>query len=102
MDFCQEKPKQLFPISLSLPYPDSAVKETLRVRKAGSISVYLHPDLASRLDKHFDDPVFSRFRETVEELEMPVAFHVVVREQPAFHEWIRRLDSRPGPLGLYS
>ena len=28
--------------------------------------------------------------ETVQDLEMPVGFHVVVRDEPSFHEWIRQ------------
>lgn len=102
VDFCQENPKRLYPIAhISLLDPNGAVEETLRARKAGCIGVYLSPDLAARQDKRFDDPAFSHFWETVQEIEMPVSFHVVVREQPTLHEWTRRLDGGPGPLGLF-
>jgi predicted TIM-barrel fold metal-dependent hydrolase len=81
--------------------PDGAVEETIRARKEGCVGVYLSPDLPARQEKRFDDPVFARFWETVQDLEMPVAFHVIVRGQQTFHEWTRRLDGKPGPLGLF-
>jgi predicted TIM-barrel fold metal-dependent hydrolase len=102
VEFCQHNPKRLYPIAhISLLDPEGAVEETLRARKEGCIGVYLSPDLAARRDKRLDDPSFSRFWETVQDLEMPVAFHVVVREEQTFHEWTRRLDGRAGPLGLF-
>jgi predicted TIM-barrel fold metal-dependent hydrolase len=81
--------------------PDGAVEETIRARKEGCIGVYLSPDLPARNGKRFDDPAFVRFWETVQELEMPVAFHVIVREYQTFNEWTRQLDGKPGPLGLF-
>jgi predicted TIM-barrel fold metal-dependent hydrolase len=52
--------------------------------------VYLSPDMAAHGGKHFDDPAFARFWETVQELQMPVGFHVVVRDQPGFQGWLHR------------
>ncbi len=102
VDFCHENPKRLYPIAhISLLDPEGAVEETIRARKAGCVGVYLSPDLPARNGKRFDDPAFERFWETVQDLEMPVAFHVIVREQQTFNEWTRRLDGRPGPLGLF-
>lgn len=102
VDFCQENPTRLYPIAhVSLLDPDGAVEEVRRASKEGCIGVYLSPDLPARGDKRFDDPAFTRFWETVQDLEMPIAFHVVVREYPTFHEWTRRLDGRQGPLGLF-
>lgn len=90
VDFCQENPTRLYPIAhVSLLDPDGAVEEVRRAAKAGCIGVYLSPDLPARRDKRFDDPAFTRFWETVQDLEMPIAFHVVVREHPTFHEWTR-------------
>lgn len=101
-DFCRENPKRLYAIAhISLLDPEGAVEETIRARKDGCVGVYLSPDLPARGEKRFDDPAFARFWETVQELEMPVAFHVVVREQQTFNEWTRRLDGKPGPLGLF-
>ena len=65
------------------------------------MGVYLSPDLPARQGKRFDHPAFVRFWETVQELAMPVAFHVVVREQQTFHEWTRRWDGSPGVIGLF-
>jgi predicted TIM-barrel fold metal-dependent hydrolase len=102
VDFCRENPKRLYAVAhISLLDPEGAVEETIRARKEGCVGVYLSPDLPARGEKRFDDPAFARFWETVQELEMPVAFHVVVREQQTFHEWTRRVDGKPGPLGLF-
>ncbi len=102
VDFCQENPKRLYPVAhISLLDPEGAVEEAIRARKAGCVGVYLSPDLPARNDKRFDDPVFERFWSAVQDLEMPVGFHVVVRELPTFYEWTRRLSGRPGPIGLF-
>jgi predicted TIM-barrel fold metal-dependent hydrolase len=102
VDFCRENPQRLYPVAhISLLDPEGAAEETLRAWKEGCIGVYLSPDLPARNGKRFDDPTFVRFWETVQELQMPVAFHVVVREQQTFNEWTRHLDGRPGPLGLF-
>lgn len=102
VDFCRENPKRLYPVAhISLLDPEGAVEETLRARKAGCIGVYLSPDLPARRGKRFDDPSFARFWETVQDLAMPVAFHVVVREQQTFHEWTRRRNGSQGPYGLF-
>jgi len=102
VDFCRENPKRLYPIAhISLLDPEGAVEETYRARKEGCVGVYLSPDLAARHGKRFDDPSFVRFWETVQELEMPIAFHVIVREQQTFHEWTRRPNGSPGFIGLF-
>ena len=84
-DFCHENPKRLYPVAhISLLDPEGAVEETIRARKDGCVGVYLSPDLPARNGKRFDDPTFVRFWETVQDLQMPVAFHVIVRELPTF------------------
>ncbi len=98
VDFCSENPKRLLPIAhISLLDPKGAVEETLRARKAGCVGVFLSPDMAARGGKHINDPSYGRFWETVQDLQMPVAFHVIVRDQPTFHEWQQRRDS----VGLF-
>jgi len=100
VDFCRENPKRLYPVAhISLLNPEGAVEETMRARKEGCIGVYLSPDMAARGGKHFDDPVFTRFWETVQDLDMPVGFHVVVRDQPAFQGWLHR-DRRDRLFGF--
>jgi predicted TIM-barrel fold metal-dependent hydrolase len=94
VDFCSENPKRLVPIAhISLLDPEGAVEETLRARKDGCRGVFLSPDMPARGDKQLNDPSFTRFWETVQDLDMPVAFHVIVRDQPTFHEWALRRDS---------
>ena len=53
---------------------------------------YLSPDMVARGWKHFDDPSFVRFWNTVQDLDMPVGFHVIVRDAPSWKEWIRTSD----------
>jgi uncharacterized protein len=94
VDFCSENPKRLIPIAhISLLDPEGAVEETIRARKDGCRGVFLSPDMPARGDKQLNDPSFTRFWETVQDLDMPVAFHVIVRDQPTFHEWALRRDS---------
>jgi len=91
VDFCSYDKKRLFPIAhISLLDPEGAVEETLRAKKEGCVGVYLSPDMVARGYKHFDHPDFVRFWETVQDLQLPVGFHVVVRDQPSFNEWIRQ------------
>jgi predicted TIM-barrel fold metal-dependent hydrolase len=91
VDFCSYDKKRLFPIAhISLIDPEGAVEETIRAKKDGCVGVYLSPDMVARSHKHFDHPDFVRFWETVQDLQMPVGFHVVVRDQPSFNEWIRK------------
>lgn len=101
-EFCRENPKRLYPIAhISLLDPEGAVEETRRARKDGCVGIYLSPDLPARNEKRFDDPAFVRFWETVQDLQMPVAFHVIVRELPTLYEWTRRFNGQPGPIGLF-
>lgn len=99
-DFSREDPKRLFPIAhISLLDPADAVEEVLRARKDGCVGVYLSPDMASRNGKHFDDPSFSTFWSTVQDLEMPVGFHVIVRDKPDFRGWFHN-DRRDRLFGF--
>src|SRR5262249_38092053 len=101
VDFCRENRKRLFPVAhISLLDPEGAVEETLRARKDGCVGVYLSPDLEARGGRHFDDPAFVRFWETVQDLGLPVAFHVVVRDQPFFREWLFRRGTPDGLFGF--
>ena len=63
------------------------------------MGVFLSPDVAARAGRHFDDPVFARFWETVQDLEMPIAFHVVVRDRQWFRPW-QRYDPSDGLFGF--
>src|SRR5215470_9689009 len=92
-------PRRLYPVAhISLLDPEGAVEETLRARKDGCVGIYLSPDLAARGGRHFDDPAFARFWETAQDLEMPVGFHVVVRDRQWFRQWQRKDPSD----GLFS
>jgi uncharacterized protein len=91
VDFCSQDKKRLFPVAhISLIDPEGAVEETIRAKKDGCVGVYLSPDMVARGWKHFDDPSFVRFWNTVQDLEMPVGFHVIVRDAPSWKEWIRQ------------
>ena len=85
VDFCATDRSRLIPIAhISLLDPEGAVTEVERAAKDGCVGVYLSPDLAARGNKPFLHPDFAKFWETVADLGMPVGFHVVVREKPAF------------------
>jgi predicted TIM-barrel fold metal-dependent hydrolase len=89
VDFCSHNPRRLVPVAhISLIDPEGAVAEVRRAREAGCVAVYLSPDLAARSNRHLMDPVFDPFWATVSELDMPVGFHVVVRDRPFFRSWM--------------
>lgn len=99
-DFAREDPARLQPIAhVSLLDPEGAVEEVRRAREDGCVGVYLSPDMAARGNKHFDDPAFARFWAAVQDLAMPVGFHVVVRDTPAFAGWFHN-DKRDRLFGF--
>jgi uncharacterized protein len=99
-EFCRTDPRRLYPVAhISLLDPEDAVEETIRARREGCVGIYLSPDLAARGGRHFDDPAFARFWETAQALEMPIAFHVVVRDRQWFRQWLRK-DPSDGLFGF--
>ncbi len=99
-DFSREDSRRLLPVAhISLLDPEGAVEEVIRAQKDGCVGVYLSPDMASRGNRHFDDPLFVPFWHAVQELQMPVAFHVIVRDKPAFAGWLHQ-DKRDRLFGF--
>jgi predicted TIM-barrel fold metal-dependent hydrolase len=97
VDFCSADRRRLVPIAhISLLDPDGAVTELERARRDGCAGVYLSPDPPSRGGLQFDDPKLARFWSTVQDLEMPVAFHVVARTGSLLAPWYGPND---GPVG---
>lgn len=98
VDFCSADRRRLVPVAhISLMDPEGAVAEVERARKDGCAGVYLSPDPPARGGMQFDDPRLARFWSTVQDLDMPVAFHVVVRtEQTLPPAWFSPSD---GPIG---
>ena len=85
VDFCSYSPERLVPVAhISLIDERGAVEEVVRARDAGCRAVYLSPDLPARAGRGLSDPAFDRFWSTVADLDMPIGFHVVVRDRPAF------------------
>ncbi len=85
VDFCAHDPVRLVPVAhISLIDEVGAVEEVARAREAGCKAVYLSPDAASRGGRGISDPAFETFWSTVEDLDMPIGFHVVVRDQTSF------------------
>lgn len=83
VDFCSHEPRRLIPIAhLNLLDVDLAIKEMRRARAAGCRGIYISPDMYARGRRRFDDPALDRFWATAQDLDMPIAFHVVVRDQP--------------------
>jgi uncharacterized protein len=94
VDFCSHDPVRLVPVAhLSLLDEDGAVEEARRARDAGCRAAYLSPDLAARGGRALDDPAFDRFWTTMEDLDLPVGFHVVVRDRTQFSSWMPKRGS---------
>jgi predicted TIM-barrel fold metal-dependent hydrolase len=88
VDFCSADRRRLVPIAhICLMDPEGAVAEVQRARKDGCAGVYLSPDPPARGGRQFDDPNLARFWGTVQDLEMPVAFHVVARTDSMLKPW---------------
>jgi len=97
VDFCSADRRRLVPIAhISLLDPEGAVTEVERARRDGCAGVYLSPDPPSRGGLQFDDPKLARFWSTVQDLDMPVAFHVVARSSTVLQSWHSPHD---GPVG---
>lgn len=89
VDFCAHDVRRLVPIAhICLMDPPGAVEEVVRARKAGCAGVYLSPDPAARAGRQLDDPDLVRFWETIQDLDMPVAFHVVARSNSTLAPWL--------------
>jgi predicted TIM-barrel fold metal-dependent hydrolase len=85
VDFCSHDPARLVPVAhISLIDEVGAVAEVARAREAGCKAVYLSPDMESRNGRVLNDPAFDPFWAAAADLDMPVGFHVVVRDQPVF------------------
>jgi predicted TIM-barrel fold metal-dependent hydrolase len=95
VDFCGHDRRRLVPIAhICLKDPAGAVAEVKRARQDGCAGVYLSPDPAARAGRQFDDRELSPFWETVQDLEMPIAFHVVARHQSVLQEYLGGGDPR--------
>jgi uncharacterized protein len=99
VDFCSYDPVRLVPVAhISLIDEVGAIDEVIRAREAGCRGVYLSPDVASRGGRGLSDPAFEPFWSTLEDLDMPMGFHVVVRDQSSF---ARPVFERPGGGSLF-
>ncbi len=97
VDFCSRDRRRLVPVAhICLKDPEGAVEEAKRARKAGCVGIYLSPDPPSRDGRQFDDPVFAPFWETVQDLDMPIAFHVVARSSGVLDPWLSDRSSGVG------
>jgi uncharacterized protein len=97
VEFCSTDRRRLVPIAhICLMDPDGAVEEVRRARQAGCAGVYLSPDPAARGGMQFDDPKLAPFWATVQDLDMPVAFHVVARSENLLREWQGGHDTAVG------
>jgi predicted TIM-barrel fold metal-dependent hydrolase len=89
VDFCSHDRRRLVPVAhICLKDPEGAVEEVKRARKDGCAGVYLSPDPPARDGRQFDDPALVPFWETVQELDMPIAFHVVARSSSVLDPWV--------------
>jgi predicted TIM-barrel fold metal-dependent hydrolase len=82
VDFCSHDRARLIPVAhINLRDPELATKEMERARKDGCVGIYLSPDPAARGGKSLADPALARFYDAASALDMPVAFHVVARDE---------------------
>lgn len=102
VDFCSHDPKRLVPIAhINLLDVDLAVQEMKRAHAAGCRGIYISPDMYARGHKRFDDLSLDPFWATAQELDLPVAFHVVVRDQPTT-SYADPLDTDGARFGLFN
>jgi predicted TIM-barrel fold metal-dependent hydrolase len=95
VDFCSHDRRRLVPIAhICLKDPAGAVEEVKRARQDGCAGVYLSPDPVSRSGRQFDDAELVPFWETVQDLDMPIAFHVVARHQSMLDGFLGGGDPR--------
>ncbi len=82
VEFCSHNPRRLVPIAhISLLDPELAVTEMQRAAKDGCRGVYISPDLKPRAMRHFDHPELEKVWATAQDLDLPIGFHVVVRDE---------------------
>lgn len=102
VDFCSHDKKRLVPIAhINLLSPELAVREIIRSHQAGCKGIYLSPDMFARGGKRFDDRAFDPVWSIIQELEIPIGFHVVVRDQ-ATTSYFDPLDKTSSPISLFS
>jgi predicted TIM-barrel fold metal-dependent hydrolase len=95
VDFCSHDRQRLVPIAhICLKDPEGAVAEVKRARKDGCAGVYLSPDPPARAGRQFDDPELVPFWQTVQDLDMPIAFHVVARHHSMLEGFLGGGDPR--------
>ncbi len=100
VDFCSHDRKRLVPIAhICLKDPEGAVGEVKRARKDGCAGVYLSPDPPARSGRQFDDPELVPFWETVQDLDMPIAFHVVARSSSLLESYLGGRGARTAAGG---
>ena len=103
VDFCSYNRKRLIPVAhITLRDPELAVTEVQRARKDGCMAVYLSPEPLSRGGRRLDDPAYARFFDTVSDMNMPIGFHVTVREdeQLLFADYLKGGHSENNDLLL--
>jgi len=89
VDFCSHDRSRLVPVAhLSLIDIDGAIEEAKQARAAGCAAAYLSPDLEARSGRSLGDPALDPFWATLADLDMPMGFHVVVRDRPFFRPWM--------------
>lgn len=102
-DFCSHDPRRLVPIMhLNLLDVDLALKEMRRAHAAGCRGIYISPDMYARGRRRFDDPALDPFWAMAQELGLPIAFHVVVRDQPTTSYADPLDDANGARFGLFN
>jgi predicted TIM-barrel fold metal-dependent hydrolase len=89
-DFCNPYPDRLFPIA-HIPLLDiqDAVAEMQRTAKLGAKGFFIRPDLVQ--GRTFGHPDYDPLWAVAQEVDLPVAPHVVVRVENPMREWAQSL-----------
>src|SRR5262249_12956802 len=90
-EFCSEDPKRLKGAAhINLLDPVAAAAEARRTRDDGFVSVMLSSHPAARGNRMINDPALDVFWATLQDIDMPMAFHVVVNrpEVDTVNRWL--------------
>ena len=86
LDFCKPYPDRLIPIAhISLLDVNEAVVEMKRSAKLGARGFFIRPDLFN--GRNVGDPIYDPIWAEAQDMGLPVAPHVVVREYLPLDEW---------------
>lgn len=100
VDFCRPYPDRLVPVAhVSILDIPAAVEEMRRTAKLGAKGFFFRPDLVE--GRTLAHPDYAPIWATAQDLDLPVAPHVVVRtKNEPLYEWMRSMRRAGSPPGV--